>query len=177
MPAGHEPAENAVFFLRPFFSRFDRLFFRTRDRYVETVERSFSRKLRYFVIYVLIVAAVGVLFLRMPTAYVPDEDQGILLAQVMLPTGATLEQTRKVVDEVQRYFQENEKEAVESCMTIAGVRLFRQGADQRHGIYQAQGLEAPRPGGPEGEGRCGTGHEGLFSASATPWCSPSRRLR
>ena len=118
--AGHEPAENAVFFLRPFFRWFDRIFFRTRDRYVKTVERSFSRKLRYFVIYILIVAAVGVLFLRTPTSYVPDEDQGILLAQIMLPTGATLEQTQKVVDEVQRHFQENEKEAVESCMTITG---------------------------------------------------------
>jgi hydrophobe/amphiphile efflux-1 (HAE1) family protein len=119
--AGHEPAENAVRFLRPFFSWFDRIFFRIRGRYVKTVERSFSRKLRYLVIYILIVAAVGILFLRLPTSYVPEEDQGILLAQVMLPTGATLEQTYKVVDEVQRYFQENEKEAVEACMTVIGV--------------------------------------------------------
>ncbi len=118
--AGHEPAGNGVFFLRTFFSWFDRIFFRTRDRYVKTVERSFSRKLRYFVIYVLIVVAVGVLFFRLPTSYVPDEDQGILFAQVMLPTGATLEQTRKVVDEVQRYFREDEKEAAESCMTVFG---------------------------------------------------------
>ena len=119
--AGHEPAENAISFLRPFFSRFDRIFFRIRDRYVRTVERSYSRKLRYFIIYILIVAAVGILFLRMPTSYVPDEDQGILLAQVMLPTGGTLEQTRKVVDDVQQYFDENEKETVESCMTISGI--------------------------------------------------------
>jgi hydrophobe/amphiphile efflux-1 (HAE1) family protein len=118
--AGHEPAENSVFFLRPFFRWFDRIFFRIRDGYVKTVDRSFSKKLRYFVIYVLIVAAVGILFLRLPTAYVPDEDQGTLMAQVMLPTGATLEQTQKVVEEVQRYFQENEKEAVESCMAITG---------------------------------------------------------
>jgi HAE1 family hydrophobic/amphiphilic exporter-1 len=118
--AGHEPAENAVFFLRPFFSRFDRMFFWIRDRYVKTVERSFSRKLRYFIIYILIVAAVGILFLRIPTSYVPDEDQGILLSQIMLPTGSTLEQTRKVVNGVQRHFQENEKEAVDSCMTVAG---------------------------------------------------------
>jgi len=118
--AGHEPAENAVFFLRPFFSWFDRIFFRTRDRYVRTVERSFSRKLRYFIVYILIVAAVGVLFLRLPTSYVPEEDQGILLAQIMLPTGSTLEQTQKIVGEVQRYFLENEKEAVESCLAISG---------------------------------------------------------
>jgi hydrophobe/amphiphile efflux-1 (HAE1) family protein len=122
--AGHEPAENAIFFLRPFFSRFDHVFFRTRDGYVKTVEWSFSkgllRRLLYFAIYILIVAAVGFLFYLTPTAYVPDEDQGTLIAQVMLPTGATLEQTQKVVEEVQRYFQESEKEAVESCMAIAG---------------------------------------------------------
>ena len=130
--AGHEPAENAVFSLRLFFRWFDRVFFRTRDRYVKTVERSFSTKLRYFVIYILIVAAVGILFLRTPTSYVPDEDQGTLLAQVMLPTGATLEQTQKVVEEVQRYFQENEKEAVESCMTISGFGFS--GRSQTNGM-------------------------------------------
>jgi HAE1 family hydrophobic/amphiphilic exporter-1 len=130
--AGHEPAENAISFLRPFFSWFDRIFFRTRDRYVKTVERSFSRKLRYFIIYILIVAAVGILFLRLPTSYVPDEDQGILLAQIMLPTGSTLEQTQKVVGDVGRHFQEKEKEAVESCMTITGVGFS--------GRVQANGL-------------------------------------
>ena len=132
VPAGHEPAENAVFFLRPFFSRFDRIFFRTRDGYVRMVERSFSRRLRYSIIYILIVAVVGMLFLRMPTAYVPDEDQGILFAQVMLPTSATLEQTRKVLGEMQRHFQENEKEAVESCMTVAGVGFS--GTAQTNGL-------------------------------------------
>jgi len=119
--AGHEPAENAISFLRPFFRWFDRIFFRIREWYVKTVERSFSRKLRYFIIYILIVVAVGVLFLRLPTSYVPDEDQGIMLAQVMLPTGSTLEQTQKVVNEIQRHFLEKEKEAVESCMTISGM--------------------------------------------------------
>ena len=121
VPAGHEPAENAIFFLRPFFAWFDRVFFRLRDRYVGTVGRSFSRKLRYFIVYVVIVAAVGTLFHRLPTSYVPDEDQGILLSMIMLPTGATLEQTKQVVFDVQRHFQENEKEAVESCMTVSGV--------------------------------------------------------
>jgi HAE1 family hydrophobic/amphiphilic exporter-1 len=78
VPKGHEPAENAVWFLRPFFRVFDRLFFRCRDGYVSMVERSFSRKFRYIAIYILIVAAVGFLFLRMPTSYVPEEDQGVL---------------------------------------------------------------------------------------------------
>jgi HAE1 family hydrophobic/amphiphilic exporter-1 len=121
VPAGHEPAENAIWFLRPFFAWFDRGFFRLRDRYVKIVGRSFSRKLRYAVVYVVIVAAVGTLFHRLPTSYVPEEDQGILLSMIMLPTGATLEQTKQVVVDVQRHFLENEKEAVESCMTVSGV--------------------------------------------------------
>jgi HAE1 family hydrophobic/amphiphilic exporter-1 len=121
VPKGHEAADNAIRFLRPFFSRFDHIFFRIRDRYVKTVGRSFSRRLRYAAIYVLIVAAVGILFLRTPTAYLPDEDQGILLAQVILPAGATLEQTTDVIRQVERYFNESEKEAVETVMTIAGV--------------------------------------------------------
>jgi len=121
VPKGHEPAENAIRFLRPFFLRFDRIFFRIRDRYVRTVERSYSKKLRYAIIYFLIIAIVGILLLRIPTSYVPDEDQGILLAQVILPTGSTLEQTKEVVNGVQRYFLEHEKEAVESCMTVSGA--------------------------------------------------------
>jgi HAE1 family hydrophobic/amphiphilic exporter-1 len=121
VPAGHEPAENAIFFLRPFFAWFDRVFFRLRDRYVKIVGRSFSRKLRYAVVYVTIVAAVGLLFLRSPSSYVPDEDQGILLSMIMLPTGSTLEQTKAVASDIARHFEEHEKEAVESSMTISGI--------------------------------------------------------
>jgi multidrug efflux pump subunit AcrB len=116
----------------PFFARFDRIFFRIRDWYVRAVERSFSRKLRYFVIYILIVVAVGILFLRLPTSYIPDEDQGILLSQIMLPTGSTLEQTKKVVNDVQRHFLENEKEAVDSGMTISGMGFS--GRTQNNGM-------------------------------------------
>jgi HAE1 family hydrophobic/amphiphilic exporter-1 len=119
--AGHEPAENAAPFLRPFFRRFDRLFFRTRDGYVKRVERSFSRKGRYLIIYLSIVAVMMLLFHRLPTAYIPDEDQGILLTQVMLPTGSTREQTDAIMDQVRHHFLEKEKEVVQSCTTISGT--------------------------------------------------------
>ena len=125
--AGHDPAENAVFFLRPFFRWFDRTFFRLRDLYLRLVGHSLSKKLRYLIAFLLIVAVMGVLFLRMPSAYLPDEDQGMLMAQVIMPKGATLEQTGKVTEQIQRYFQENEKEAVESCMTISGMGFSGRG--------------------------------------------------
>lgn len=121
VPKGHEPAESAVWFLRPFFLWFDRIFFWVRRRYVAVVGHSLAHKLRYLAAYVLIVASVGFLFSRLPTAYLPDEDQGSLLAQIMLPTGWTLEQTEAVAEEVRRYFLENEPEAVESCLTVAGM--------------------------------------------------------
>ena len=76
---GHEAAEAGFFLLRPFFLWFDRMFFRARDKYQALVGHMLPRKLRYLFIYLLIVAALGFLFQRMPTAYLPDEDQGILL--------------------------------------------------------------------------------------------------
>jgi len=118
---GHEASENANKFLRPFFLGFDRLFFRFRDGYVRLVGSALSRKRRYLAIFVLIVALLGFLFMRMPTGYLPDEDQGILMAQILLPTGSTIEQTRVVAAEVQQYFKEKEPEAVEACMTISGM--------------------------------------------------------
>ncbi len=118
---GHEAAEGAVKFLRPFFLWFDRVFYRFRDWCVGRVGHALAHRFRYLLVFVVIVVGLGFLFLRMPTSYLPDEDQGMLLAQVLMPTGATLEQTKVVADEVQRYFLENEKDAVESCMTIAGI--------------------------------------------------------
>jgi hydrophobe/amphiphile efflux-1 (HAE1) family protein len=132
VPAGHEPADNAIFFLRPFFLGFDRLFFRFRDLYVRFVGRVLAGKLRYLFLYLLIAAAMGFLFLRMPTAYLPEEDQGVMLAQVIMPTGATLERTHEVLKEIQHYFEVNEKEAVESVMTVAGIGFS--GRAQTNGI-------------------------------------------
>jgi hydrophobe/amphiphile efflux-1 (HAE1) family protein len=125
--AGHEPAESSISFLRPFFLWFERSFFRFRDFYVRLVGHSLSRKLSYVFIFLVIVVLMGYLFMRMPTSYLPDEDQGTLLAQILMPTGATLEQTQEVADEIQRYFQEKEKEAVASCMTIVGVGFSGRG--------------------------------------------------
>jgi HAE1 family hydrophobic/amphiphilic exporter-1 len=63
----------------------------------------------------------------MPTAYLPDEDQGLLLVQAVLPANSTLEQTKKVMDGVNDFFVNQEKKAVESCMTISGMNLSGQG--------------------------------------------------
>jgi len=125
--AGHEPSENAVFFLRPFFRWVDRTFSRGRDLYLALIGHAVSKKLRYLFVFLLIVAALGFLFQRMPTSYLPDEDQGILMIQAMLPANSALEQTNAVLDTVREHFLVREKEAVEAIMTVSGTSFSGRG--------------------------------------------------
>jgi HAE1 family hydrophobic/amphiphilic exporter-1 len=127
VPQGHQPAESGVWFLRPFFRWFDRNFSWLRNRYVGVVGHSLSKKLRYLVVYVLLVVVIGFLFLRMPTAYLPDEDQGVLMVQALLPANSTLEQTKQVMQQVKEHFLEHETGAVESCMTVSGINFSGRG--------------------------------------------------
>ncbi|MBI1388776.1 MAG: efflux RND transporter permease subunit [bacterium] len=127
IPKGHEPAEAAIWFMRPFFRLFDRSFFGARDLYLRMVNHSLRKKLRYLFLFAIIVAAMGYLFQKMPTAYLPNEDQGILYGQVTLPGNSTLEQTQAVLDQVQDYFLTNEHDAVESCLTVAGFSFSGRG--------------------------------------------------
>ena len=129
---GHESAETGFFLFRPFFRWFDRIFFRFRDWYRDTVAWIFGKKLMYLVIYVVLVAALVFLFQRMPTSYLPQEDQGIMYLQVTLPSGSTLEQTKEVMVQVRNHFLQDEKEAVEGLFTLAG-RSFT-GAGQNVGL-------------------------------------------
>jgi HAE1 family hydrophobic/amphiphilic exporter-1 len=120
VPKGHAAAESGFSLLRPFFRWFDRMFQRARNRYVAMACSIISKQLRCLVIYVLLVAALGFLFQRMPTAYLPNEDQGILFVQVTLSAGSTLEQTEQILDQVRHHFLVDEKDAVATCFTLAG---------------------------------------------------------
>jgi hydrophobe/amphiphile efflux-1 (HAE1) family protein len=134
--AGHEPSDSAIFFLRPFFRLFDRAFFGTRKMYVRLVGHSLSRGFRYVVVFLVIVATMGFLFMRMPTSYLPDEDQGTLLVQLILPSGSTLQQTKAVSKQIEEYFRENEQEAVESVMMLTGFGFS--GRAQNNGMVFAK---------------------------------------
>jgi HAE1 family hydrophobic/amphiphilic exporter-1 len=127
VPKGHEPAEGGIWFMRPFFRWFDKLFFRARENYLGLVSHSLRKKFRYIVVFALIVAGLGYLFKQMPTAYLPDEDQGIMMVQALLPANSTLEQTKQVMDTVRAHFLEQEKDAVESLLTVSGVSFSGRG--------------------------------------------------
>jgi HAE1 family hydrophobic/amphiphilic exporter-1 len=121
VPTGHEAAETGSRLLMPFFLWFDRMFYRLRDRYLAWVTRILGHRARYVFVFALIVALLGGLYWRMPTGYLPDEDQGLLLTMVQLPVGSTLEQTEAVMAQVQRHYLVEQKEAVESSLSIAGM--------------------------------------------------------
>jgi len=127
VPKGHVAGESSHPLVRPFFRWFDGFFDRARQRYLHLVGESLARKSRYMLIFLVIVAALIVLFQRMPTSYLPDEDQGILLVQAMLPANSTLEQTKQVMNGVKEHFLTNEKDAVESIMTISGTNFSGRG--------------------------------------------------
>ncbi|MFA4989871.1 MAG: efflux RND transporter permease subunit [Candidatus Omnitrophota bacterium] len=120
VPKGPQFVDGGIWFLRTFFRWFDRIFFKVRDWYVQLVGHSFSKSARYIIFYFLIVAAMLFVFLRMPTSYLPDEDQGILVIMGNLPSGSTLEQSEAVMEKVRGYFTANEKDAVESILTVSG---------------------------------------------------------
>jgi len=127
VPKGHEAGESSHPLVRPFFRWFDGFFNRARERYLNLVGESLTRKTRYVVIFIVIVGALVVLFQRMPTSYLPDEDQGILLVQAMLPANSTLEQTKDIMNGVKEHFLTKEKDAIESVMTISGTNFSGRG--------------------------------------------------
>ena len=120
VPKGHEAAEGGVWFLRPFFRWFDRIFFRARDLYLKQVGKALAHSVRYLVIFGLVLVALVFLFRRMPTAYLPDEDQGMAMVMAILPANATLDMTKEVMAKVRDHFLIDQKDAVESCMVISG---------------------------------------------------------
>jgi HAE1 family hydrophobic/amphiphilic exporter-1 len=116
--------------LRTFLSWFNRIFEKIRDFYLRVVQHSIRKKLFYVIGYVLILCMVGFLYYRMPTGFLPEEDQGSAIASVILPAGSTKEQTVAIVDQVAKYIQENESSCVEAAMAIVGSGMGGQAQNQ-----------------------------------------------
>jgi len=108
------------------------LFDRSSRGYQSTVKRSLQKPARWLLSFVVMVALGVYLAIRLPTSFLPDEDQGILFTQVQLPAGATQERTLAVLRDLERHFLENEKDAVQSLFTVAGFAFS--GAGQNAGL-------------------------------------------
>ncbi|MBJ9277865.1 efflux RND transporter permease subunit [Citrobacter amalonaticus] len=109
-----------------FFGWFNAKFDLSVNHYTNSVSGIVRKTGRYLLLYILIVVGMGVLFLRLPTSFLPEEDQGVFMTMIQLPAGATQERTQKVLDQVTHYYLNNEKANVASVFTVNGFSFSGQ---------------------------------------------------
>ncbi|MFA1627154.1 efflux RND transporter permease subunit [Rhizobium mongolense] len=99
---------------------FNRNFTRSTNGYVRTIGYLLKRPIRVMLVFLLVGAGCAYLFTRLPSSFLPQEDQGVLLTIVTTPPGSTTQQTQAVVEKVEKYYRENEKDSVESVFGALG---------------------------------------------------------
>ena len=118
---GHTQAE------RGFFGWFNRTFDRGVKRYESSVASILQRKAPYLLLYLVVVGLMAFLFTRLPTSFLPDEDQGVLYVQVQAPVGSSAERTQQTVDAMRTYLLEQESDTVSSVFTVTGFNFAGRG--------------------------------------------------
>ncbi len=124
-----------------FFGWFNRVFDRSATRYANGVGGMIKHKFRSLIVYGLIVGGLIYLFGRIPTGFLPDEDQGILFAQAQLPPGATTEQTLEVLKRMEHHFLVDEKENVEGMFGVTGFSFSGFGQNQAFAFVRLKDWE------------------------------------
>ena len=109
------------------FGWFNRFFAGLTNGYTGTVRWSVRRPFRVVAIYLMLAAAMAFLFVRTPTGFLPDEDQGILFTLIQAPTGSTAERTRETVKQVENYYLTQEEGMVKSMFSVVGFSFSGQG--------------------------------------------------
>jgi multidrug efflux pump len=121
----HHDAGNGL--MARFFRRFNRGFDATSARYQRGVRGILGRPGRFMAVFGALVVVMGLLFVRLPTAFLPGEDQGVLMALVQAPVGATQERTVESLERLEQHFLENETDAVESVFSVQGFSFAGMG--------------------------------------------------
>lgn len=106
---------------RGFFAWFNRTFERYTLRYENRVAHLLQHTLRWLLLYAVLLGVMMLLFMRLPTSFLPQEDRGVFTTSIQLPPGATQQQTLKVVQQVERYYMTQEKENVRSVFATIGA--------------------------------------------------------
>ncbi|MER9748326.1 efflux RND transporter permease subunit [Mesorhizobium sp. M0140] len=114
------------------FGWFNRVFDRGTLAYRDGSHGIINRSWRFLVVFLAIVVAVGWMFARLPSSFLPEEDQGILITSVQLPVGATQDRTERVLAEVTNHYLNQEKDVVDGVFTASGFGFG--GAGQNVGI-------------------------------------------
>ena len=110
-----------------FFNGFNNGFDRTSGSYQRGVRGILARPWRFMAVFLALAVAMGLLFVRLPSSFLPNEDQGILMALVQAPVGATQERTLESIYKLEDHFLQNEKDAVESVFSVQGFSFSGMG--------------------------------------------------
>jgi multidrug efflux pump len=105
---------------RGFFGWFNRNFDRGNRHYVGGVRRAIAHPILSFLTFAAVLVVLAVLFLRIPTGFLPDEDQGVLFIQVTGPPGSTYVRTQQVLDDVADYLRKDEANNVQGVFEVNG---------------------------------------------------------
>jgi hydrophobe/amphiphile efflux-1 (HAE1) family protein len=119
-----------------FFGWFNRAFNRSRSGYRKSAHYVAARTGRFMLLYVVMLAVLGFFFMKIPTSFLPDEDQGIMYVQISTPAGATAERTLESVKKVEDYLLNDEKETVEGLFTVTGFSFAGRGQNSAMGFVQ-----------------------------------------
>jgi multidrug efflux pump len=115
---------------RGFFGWFNRTFAATVARYQATVGRVIQRPLPALIVYAAVVAAMAALFVTLPSAFLPEEDQGGLMTSFNLPTGAEQARTVAIGKEIERFYLTKEKDNVDNLFVVTGFSFSGNGQNQ-----------------------------------------------
>ncbi|MDB5374504.1 MAG: acrB2 [Belnapia sp.] len=130
---------------RGFTGWFNRNFDRANNGYIAGLTRMLRKPLRWLLVYGVLVGGMGFLFLRLPAAFLPDEDQGVLFMQISTPPGATADRTQKALDAVSDYLLTQEKDVVASALTVNGFSFGGRGQNAGLGFVTMRPWDE-RPG-------------------------------
>lgn len=126
----NKPESNNIF--ARFFRWFNSSFEKVAVKYQGGVNRMTHHKIFSGVVYLLVLAGLFGLYKALPSSFLPDEDQGVVMTLVQLPPSASLERTDKVITTMTDYFLNKEKENVESIFTVSGFSFT--GVGQNAGL-------------------------------------------
>ena len=124
-----------------FFGWFNKAFDLSKATYRTGVKYSTTRILRFLVIYAMIVVALVWIFKGIPTGFLPDEDQGMMMTIISAPPGATMERTQQSVDKAIDYYLNTESENVNSLFTVVGFSFAGRGQNMAMGFLSLKDWE------------------------------------
>lgn len=155
---------------RGFFGWFNRVFGRITNGYEGWITKSLKATGRMMLVYALMVALLGFMYMRMPTAFLPEEDQGFALANIELPAGSTANRTLEIIQQVEGYF--GSKPQVKDLITVQGFSFNGNGLNSAIAFVTLNDFKDRR--GPEDSAQfiSGEASKALFSAFRMLWCFP-----